>query len=52
MACGPLTKVMLSAFTAKPLVELKSRDKSKIEAILAYGGLNLSSKTSFLTTAT
>ncbi|KAL1644096.1 Vacuolar morphogenesis protein 6 [Didymella pomorum] len=28
---------MLSAFTAKPIVELKPRDKSKIESILAYG---------------
>lgn len=28
---------MLSAFTAKPVVELKARDKSKIESILAYG---------------
>lgn len=28
---------MLSAFTARPIVELKQRDKSKIEAILAYG---------------
>lgn len=28
---------MLSAFTARPIVELKPRDKSKIEAILAYG---------------
>lgn len=28
---------MLSAFTAKPIVELKARDKSKIESILAYG---------------
>ncbi|KAL9100574.1 MAG: hypothetical protein Q9163_004063 [Psora crenata] len=28
---------MLSAFTARPLVELRQRDKSKIEAILAYG---------------
>ncbi|KAJ6122631.1 hypothetical protein N7512_005096, partial [Penicillium capsulatum] len=28
---------MLSAFTARPLVELKSRDKSKIDSILAYG---------------
>ncbi|KAH9865219.1 hypothetical protein IAQ61_009166 [Plenodomus lingam] len=27
---------MLSAFTARPLVELKQRDKSKIESILAY----------------
>lgn len=28
---------MLSAFTARPVVELKQRDKSKIECILAYG---------------
>jgi hypothetical protein len=28
---------MLSAFTARPLVELKQRDKSKIESVLAYG---------------
>ncbi|KAI9882587.1 MAG: Diphthamide biosynthesis protein 1 [Watsoniomyces obsoletus] len=28
---------MLTAFTARPLVELKSRDKSKIEALLTYG---------------
>ena len=28
---------MISAFTAQPLVELKQRDKSKIEAILSYG---------------
>ncbi|KAI4226221.1 MAG: hypothetical protein LQ349_006918 [Xanthoria aureola] len=28
---------MLSAFTARPIVELKQRDKSKIESILAYG---------------
>ncbi|KAI1174247.1 AvaB protein [Nemania sp. FL0916] len=28
---------MLSAFTARPIVELKQRDKSKIETILAYG---------------
>jgi hypothetical protein len=28
---------MLTAFTAQPLVELRQRDKSKIEAILAYG---------------
>ncbi|KAL9124441.1 MAG: hypothetical protein Q9217_006228, partial [Psora testacea] len=39
---------MLSAFTARPLVELKQRDKSKIESILAYGdrllvGLNTGS---------
>ena len=28
---------MLSAFKAQPTVELKSRDKSKIESLLAYG---------------
>jgi hypothetical protein len=28
---------MLSAFTARPIVELKQRDKSKIESLLAYG---------------
>ncbi|KAK5106521.1 Vacuolar morphogenesis protein 6 [Lithohypha guttulata] len=28
---------MLSAFTAEPIVELKQRDKSKIESILAHG---------------
>ncbi|KAH6620933.1 hypothetical protein B0J18DRAFT_211147 [Chaetomium sp. MPI-SDFR-AT-0129] len=28
---------MLSAFTARPIIELKQRDKSKIECILAYG---------------
>ncbi|KAF2839669.1 vacuolar assembly/sorting proteins VPS39/VAM6/VPS3 [Patellaria atrata CBS 101060] len=28
---------MLSAFTARPIVELKQRDKSKVESILAYG---------------
>lgn len=28
---------MLSAFTARPLVELKPRDKSKIESVLGYG---------------
>lgn len=30
---------MLSAFTARPIIELKQRDKSKIESILAYGSL-------------
>lgn len=30
-------RAMLSAFTARPLVELKQRDKSKIESVLAYG---------------
>lgn len=39
---------MLSAFTARPIIELKARDKSKIETILAYGdrvlvGLNTGS---------
>ncbi|PGH14766.1 hypothetical protein AJ80_05810 [Polytolypa hystricis UAMH7299] len=39
---------MLSAFTARPLVELRPRDKSKIESILTYGdrllvGLNTGS---------
>ncbi|KAF4627324.1 hypothetical protein G7Y89_g10828 [Cudoniella acicularis] len=39
---------MLSAFTARPLVELRQRDKFKIESILAYGdrllvGLNTGS---------
>ncbi|KAK3997150.1 vacuolar morphogenesis protein 6 [Cladorrhinum sp. PSN332] len=39
---------MLSAFTARPIIELKPRDKSKIECILAYGdrvlvGLNTGS---------
>jgi hypothetical protein len=33
---------MLSAFTARPIVELKQRDKSKIESILAYGMLRSS----------
>ena len=28
---------MLSAFTARPLVEFKTRDKSRIESVLAYG---------------
>lgn len=39
---------MLSAFTARPIIELRPRDKSKIETILAYGdrvlvGLNTGS---------
>lgn len=33
--------LMLSAFTARPIVELKQRDKSKIEAVLAYGEVGL-----------
>jgi hypothetical protein len=28
---------MLSAFSPRAIVELKARDKSKIESILAYG---------------
>jgi len=28
---------MLTAFRAQPIIELKPRDKSKIESILAYG---------------
>ena len=28
---------MLSAFSAQPVVELKQRDKSKIESVIAYG---------------
>ncbi|KKK14836.1 hypothetical protein AOCH_004938 [Aspergillus ochraceoroseus] len=31
------SNAMLSAFTARPLVELKPRDKSRIESVLAYG---------------
>ncbi|KAI9832477.1 MAG: Vacuolar morphogenesis protein 6 [Phylliscum demangeonii] len=39
---------MLSAFAARPLIELKQRDKSKIESVLVYGnklllGLNTGS---------
>ncbi|KAJ5765353.1 hypothetical protein N7520_004912 [Penicillium odoratum] len=33
----PCREAMLSAFTAQPLVELKPRDKSKIDSVLAYG---------------
>ncbi|OTA01860.1 hypothetical protein A9Z42_0021860 [Trichoderma parareesei] len=32
-----LELAMLSAFTARPIIELRQRDKSKIETILAYG---------------
>lgn len=28
---------MLSAFTARPIIELRQRDKSRIETLLAYG---------------
>lgn len=28
---------MLSAFTARPIIELRQRDKSRIETILAHG---------------
>jgi 6-phosphofructo-2-kinase/fructose-2,6-biphosphatase 2 len=37
MKADTLPKAMLSAFTARPVVELKPRDKSKIESVLAYG---------------
>ncbi|KAI9372649.1 hypothetical protein BJX61DRAFT_533804 [Aspergillus egyptiacus] len=33
----PTEGSMLSAFTARPLVELKPRDRSRIESVLAYG---------------
>ncbi|KAJ5539091.1 hypothetical protein N7513_007423 [Penicillium frequentans] len=33
----PCRRAMLSAFTAQPLVELKPRDKSRIDSVLAYG---------------
>lgn len=36
-ASGAPVAAMLSAFTARPIIELKQRDKSKIETILAYG---------------
>lgn len=32
-----LVGAMLSAFTARPIIELRQRDKSRIETILAYG---------------
>jgi len=32
---------MLTAFKAQPVIELKLRDKSKIESILAYGKSNI-----------
>ena len=37
--CGwtKLIRAMLTAFTARPLIELKQRDKSKVESILTYG---------------
>lgn len=38
---------MLSAFTAHPIIELRQRDKSKIETILAYGMTSLSPQTSY-----
>jgi Vam6/Vps39-like protein vacuolar protein sorting-associated protein 39 len=31
---------MLSAFTARPIVELKQRDKSKVESVLTHGKLS------------
>ena len=30
---------MLAAFTARPIIELKQRDKSKVESILAFGDM-------------
>jgi len=35
---------MLSAFTARPIIELKARDKSKIETILAHGTSSTSTR--------
>ncbi|KAH7311720.1 hypothetical protein B0I35DRAFT_452848 [Stachybotrys elegans] len=35
--CPELAGAMLSAFTAHPIIELRQRDKSKIETILAHG---------------
>jgi len=35
------TRSMLTAFKAQPVIELKPRDKSKIESILAYGKSNI-----------
>lgn len=35
---------MLSAFTARPIIELRQKDKSKIETILAYGELDVVSR--------
>jgi len=34
---GRPSAAMLTAFTARPIIELKPRDKSKIETILAHG---------------
>lgn len=34
-----ITAKMLSAFTARPIVELKQQAKFKIESVLAYGKL-------------
>ncbi len=39
---------MLSAFTAQAIVELKQRDKSKIESLLAYGTKRWQKLTSYL----
>jgi hypothetical protein len=33
--------VMLSAFTARPIIELRQRDKSRIETIVAHGRMLL-----------
>lgn len=40
---------ILSAFTARPIIELKQRDKSKIESLLAYGTRNRSDQEAILT---
>lgn len=39
MSTGPVSRAiaMLSTFNAQPIVELKQRDKSRIESVLAYG---------------
>lgn len=39
---------MLSAFTARPIIELRQRDKSRIETILAHGMLGWTSAPLFL----
>lgn len=37
VAAHELARAMLSAFTARPIVELRQRDKFKIETTVAYG---------------
>lgn len=36
-ASSLLAREMLSAFNAHPIIELRQRDKSKIETIVAHG---------------